>query len=902
MRDWTAYVRERLSLPGLQGPAAREVVEEVASQLEDVYEAARARGSSEAEAEAEACSHVRDWEELAAAVRRTSRTRREGAGRRAVERADAGLRRGGRGARWLADLMLDVRYAFRTLRKSPGFTATVVLLVALGVGANTAVFSVLKAVVLQPLPYPQPNELMVLWSTTTRGGRGPASWPDYLDWKAQNRSFEQMGLSQGLRLSLTDGDVPEQVRGAMVTSSVFDVFGVNAALGRTILPEEDASDARVVVLSHELWATRYESDPSILGRTIRLSDEPYKVVGVMPRSFAMTSPWNANDPYLLWTSIPASILTRPRDSYSYPVYGRLKDGATLAAARKDMDRVGLGLAEAYPATNRTQRALVQPLHVVLYGAAGGRLLLVLGAAALVLLIACGNVAGLLLARSATRRREIAVRAALGAGRMRMLRQLLTESGLLALAGGVVAVILVFWGLGALRSNLPSTLPRVHDIALDGPVLGTALLVSLITGLLFGLVPAVQAARISHVEALKEVAGRGGRAHGRVRSAFVVAQLALTLTLVHGTVLLVGSYLLLRRHDTGFNPKNVLTMSVSLSGPRYADEQTRLAFFKELVPRLDALPGVREAAVVNRLPFEGGTNARIIVEGREIPPDPNDRPLVERKAVLGDYLHVMGIPLRAGRMIDERDAAGVPGVVINERMAERIWPGVDPLGKRFSYDDNPPHWLTVVGVAGNVSQWGAEWGSIPEAFRPYALFPRPVMYLALKTDVPPATLVRAVRREVLAVDPDMPVTEIRTGEQLMGEQFSQRELMTTLIGLFAVLALVLAVAGIYGVIAYHVAQRTQELGVRIALGASRGRLLRLVLGRGLALAAVGVVLGTGGAVAASRITRNALYGLSPTNAWSIAGAALLLLAVAAVATLVPARRATTVDPARALQAE
>ncbi|MEJ2186546.1 MAG: ABC transporter permease, partial [Gemmatimonadota bacterium] len=408
-------------------------------------------------------------------------------------------------------------------------------------------------------------------------------------------------------------------------------------------------------------------------------------------------------------------------------------------------------------------------------------------------------------------------------------------------------------------------------------------------------------RTSHVEALKET-GRGGRAGGRVRSAFVVAQLALTLTLVHGTVLLVGSYLLLRRHDPGFNPKNVLTMSVSLSGPAYADEQARLAFCRELVPRLDALPGVREAAVVNRLPFEGGTNARIIVEGREIPPDPNDRPLVERKAVLGDYLHVMGIPLRAGRMVGERDAAGTPGVVINERMAERIWPGEEPLGKRFSFDDNPPHWLTVVGVAGNVSQWGPEWGSIPEAFRPYALYPQPVMYLALRTDVPPATLVRAVRREVLAVDPDMPVTQIRTGEQLMGEQFSQRELMTTLIGLFAVLALVLAVAGIYGVIAYHVAQRTQELGLRIALGASRGRLLRLVLGRGLALAGVGVVLGTGGAVAASRITRSALYGLSPTSAGSVAGAALLLLLVAAVATVIPARRATTVDPARALQAE
>ncbi len=904
MRDWTAYVRRRLPLPELQGPAARDVVEEVAGQLQDVYDAALARGLSEVDAEAEALSHVKDWGALAAAVERASPSRGETRRHRVAERADAALRRRGRAAAWLADVMLDVRYAARTFRRSPGFAATVVLLVALGVGANAAVLSVLKAVALRPMPFRAPEQIVVLWSTTVRrDGRGPASWPDYLDWRAENRAFKEMGAFGGRYDVLTKGDVPELVQGARMTASMFDLLGVEPALGRAILPEEDATDTRVVVLSHDMWAARYASDPGILGRVIRLSGVPYTVVGVMPRDFVMTSPWSANDRYLFWTPFDASINQSSRDSYSYPVYGRLRDGVTLQAANDDMERVAVVLADAHPATNRSIRVLIQPLHRILYGSAGGTLTLILIAAGLVLVIACGNVAALYLARAAARRRDVALRAVLGAGRLRVVRQLLTESALLALAGGGVAVLLVFAGMGALRRSLPATLPRVADVALDGQVLGLALLVALLSGLLFGLAPALQAARISHAEALKEGGmGRGARAGGRARGAFVVGQLAITLTLVHATVLLVGSYVLLRQRDQGFDPGNVLTLRVSLSGPAYQDSTARVAFFRELVPQLQALPGVRQAAVVNRLPFDGGTNARIIVEGREVPPDPNDRPLVERKSVMGGYLNVMRIPLRAGRMVGERDAVGVAGVVINQRMADRIWPGENPLGKRFSFEDNPPFWLTVVGVAGNVSQWGAEWGSIPEAYRPYALYPQRSMYLTLRTEVPPETLVQAARRAVLAVDPNMPVTEIRTGAELMGAQFTHRQFLTALIGLFAVLALLLAVAGIYGVVSYFVAQRTHELGVRMALGAGRGAVLRLVLSRGAWLALGGVALGSAGAVAAGRITGSVLFDMSPTNPWVMAGVAVLLMAVALLATLVPARRATTVDPARVLQAE
>jgi len=820
-----------------------------------------------------------------------------------TESQNGRLRPSVRAARWLADLTLDVRYAARTIRRSPGFAATVVLLVALGVGANAAVFSVLKAVFLQPLPYPAPQQITILWETTTRGGRGPASWPNYLDWRAQNRAFAEMGASHGQYEILTDGDVPELVPGARVTASMFDLLGVEAALGRTILPDEDASDTRVVVLSHDMWASRYDSDPGIVGRAIGLSGVQYTVVGVMPRDFVLTSPWNANERYLFWTPFPASIMERSRDSHSYPVYGRLGDGVSLASARDDMERVAEVLAEAYPATNLTQRVLVQPLHLVLYGSAGGTLMVIFIAAGLVLVIACGNVAGLYLARAAARRREVALRAALGASRMRVVRQLLAESALLAVAGGGVAVLLVFAGLGTLRRSLPSAMPRVADITLDAQVLGLALLVALISGLVFGLAPALQVARVSHAEVLKEGGkGRGARTGGKARSFFVVGQFALTLSLVHVTVLLVGSYVLLQNRDQGFNPSNVLTLRVSLSGPAYQDSVARLTFFRELLPRLQALPGVRQAAAINRLPFEGGTNARIVVEGRETPPDPNDRPLVERKSVMGDYVQVMGIPLQAGRIVGERDAEGLPGVVINQRMAESIWPGEDPLGKRFSFDEDPPFWLTVVGVVGNVSQWGAQWGSIPEAYRPYALYPRESMYLTLRSEVPPETLVQQAREEVLALDPAMPVTQIRTGAELMGAQFTSRQFLTALVGLFALLALLLAAAGTYGVVSYFVTQRTHELGVRMALGAGRGAVLRLVLSRGAWLAVAGVVFGTAGAMVAARITRSMLFGVSPTDPRIMACVAALLVGVALLATLVPARRATAVDPARALQAE
>ncbi len=904
MRDWTEWVRKRLPLGDLEAPAARTMVEEVASVLEQVYRTALAAGRSPEEADAEARAHIEDWDEMAAELGRARPSRRESTAHQAAEWTDRRLRRPGRPAVWLADLLLDARRAARSLRRTPVFTTAVVLLLGLGVGANAAVFSVLKAVLLKPLPFPEPEEVVTLWSTDVeRSGRGPASFPDYLDWRGDNRTFEAMGATRGVLMSVTEEGVPVQVRGATATASVFDVFGVEPELGRRILPEEDATDARVVMLSHDLWTRLFNRDPEVLGRTLRLSGEAYVVVGVMPKDFVVTSPWDANDRVLFWTPFQSEVLDAPRDSYSYPVYARLGEEVPLQAARDDMERVAVSLADAYPETNRTQRVMVTPLHEALFAGAGGSLMMVLGAALLVLLIACGNVAGLLLARGTVRRREVALRVALGAGRGRIIRELLTESGLLAMAGGAVAVVLVVAGVGAMRGFLPSTLPRVAEVAVDGSVLGVALLLSLLTALLFGLAPALQAARVSHVEALKEGSTGSSRGwRGRTRRGFVVAQLALTLILVHGTVLLVGSYVLLRERDQGFDPQNVLTASVTLAGARYEDDEACGAFLRDLVARLDALPGVRQAAAVNRMPFEGGTNARIVVEGRPVAPDPNERPLVERKTAVGDYLSVMGIPLRAGRTLEEADAWGARGVVINQRMADQLWPGEDPLGKRFSFGADEPEWLTVVGVATDVSQWGPEWGTLNEAYRAYPLYPQRTMYLALKTEGPPARLVQDVRRAVLAMDPDLPLTKVRTGLEMVNDHMDQREFATALVSLFAVLALALTMVGIYGVIAYFVAQQRRELGVRMALGAGRGRLIRYVLGKGLTLAGTGVVVGALGAYWATQVIRNLLFGISPTNVWAVVGVVGLMLVAATLATWAPARRAARLDPARALQME
>lgn len=915
MRDWRRYVRDHLPIDDLRARRALDMVDELASQLEDVYGAAVAQGASEQDADARARRHIEDWDALAAELRRAAPSARRGPVPDWADRVDTRAREAGPAGVWLADLGMDVRYAVRTLQRKPAFAVVVVLLIGLGVGLNTAVFSALRAVYLKPLPFPEPGEVAVLWTTTTRGGRGPVSWPNYEDWKAQNRSFEAMGLMSDLGVTLADDGVPERVRGASVSSSIFDVFGVRPALGRAILPEEDSAGSRVVVLSHDLWETRYGADPEVVGRRIRLDGDSYDVVGVMPEGFDVSSVWSAGARIELFIPFPARARASSRDANAFPVLGRLRDGVTLEGAAADMERVALNLAAAYPETNRTQRVWVQGLHTALFGPLGARLLLVFGGAGLVLLVACANVASLLVLRSAGRRTEIAIRSALGAGRGRVVRMLLAESGLLALAGGAVAVLLAFWGIGAIRGVLPAGFPRAADIRVDGSVLLFAVAISLLTALVFGLVPAWGATRGSHVDALKEAGGeRAGRRTGGARQAFAAAQIALTLVLVHLAALLAGSYLKLREMNLGFETENTLTVSVALRGSAYQDANRRNAVFRELIARLEVLPGVINAGAVSRLPLEGGSNEHVVVEGQPIPSDPNDLPLVERKSVVGDYFRAMGLELREGRMLTAadtfRNASGAGGVIINERMAQQLWPGEVALGKRYRPNSPEwlteagaaPEWLTVVGVVEDTRQWGIEAPAIAEAYRPYMLEPQERMFVALRTAVEPTSLVAAVRREVGRLDPGVAVSAVRTMDDVVSGQLSWRKLLTSLVLLFAVLAVLLAVAGIYGALSYFVAQRTHELGVRMALGAGRGQLLQLVLGRAAKLALWGVALGTGGSLAASQVTRGFLYGLRPSDPSFMGGVAILLLVTALAAALLPARRATKVDPALVLRAE
>jgi predicted permease len=803
----------------------------------------------------------------------------------------------------------DLRYGLRALVKTPVFTGIIVLILAIGIGTNTAIFSVLNAAFLKPLPYPEPDQLTILWNRGEDGGWGPASGPDYLDWRADNHTFADMGAFRGRYFNLTGQDEPERARGAIATASIFRLLHAQPALGRTFVTddEQEASGA-VALLSHGLWTRRFGADPAIVGRSIRVDGRPLTVIGVMPPGFQVPSPWwNYSPPQQLWTPFPAAEQHADRGSHSYPVIGRLKDGVSLEVAQEDMRAVSTHLAEQYPKTNAGQGAWVVPLRAAMYGEAGFQVIMVFGAAGLVLLIACGNVAALQLAWASGRRTEFAVRAAIGAGRGRVARQLLTESMFLALGGGAAGVLLAIVSLHFFRSLIPSTIPRVDQIAVDGPALLFALVVCLLTGIVFGLVPALSAGRVNLTDALNEGRGRSGsgaRKKERLRSAFVTLQFALSFMLLNGGFLLLRSYTLLQANDPGFQSHNVLTMALSMGGDRFAGAGERARFVADALASLRSLPGVEAAGASTKLPLLGGTNSWGRAEHEPPRVRPIDGWLIEKSAIEGDYHQVMGIPLLAGRLLTPADtASSTQNVVINSAMAKRMWPNENPLGKRFTFDEDPPEWITVVGVVGDVRQWGLESRPISEVYYPYSLAgQKERVYLTLKSETDPETLAAAARARILALDPDQPVSEIRTMDQIRQASMGRREFFTLMTGFFALIALILASVGIYGVISYHVHQRTHEIGIRIAVGAARGRVLRLVLVRAGKLAGVGLVLGVAGALATGAVTASLLWGVAARDPRTLALTGLVLAAIALVASLVPALRAMRVSPVEALRTE
>jgi putative ABC transport system permease protein len=795
-------------------------------------------------------------------------------------------------------LRQDVRHAARLLAKSPGFTAAAVLTLALGMGANTAMFSVVHAVMLRPLAFPDPERLVRV--------RGGSSYPDLQDWVAQSRSFEGFGGYRAHFLDLTASGAAERVDGALVTGDLFRTLGARAAQGRLIQTDDDRPGAeKVIVVSHGFWQRRLGGGPDVVGRVVRFSSGEYRVLGVMPPGFRLpeveAEAWAGLRP-----DSPEE--ASARGAHSLMAVGRLRPGVALPAAQSEMDAIAGRLSAAYPAENKDRRFVLAPLHQFLVRDVRAALILLLGAVAFVLLIAVTNVANLLLARAASRQKEMAIRASLGAGRGRLLRQLLSESVLLAALGGAAGLIGAWWLTDVVVRMSPPGVPGIDDVRLDLRVLAFTAVVSLFTGLVFGLVPGQQASHGALTPSLKE----GGRAVGapsrqRVRDLLVVSEVALALVLLVGAGLLLQSLHRVQSVDPGFDPGRLVTFNLTPPMQRYGDIPKRTRFFESVLERVARVPGVDSIGGTSDLPYGmGNVFHNFLVEGRP-PLEPGTEPEIYSRSVSPDYFRTIGIPLVRGRLLSADDRAeSVRVALINEAAARQYFRGEDPIGRRFAWARNPEMvWIQVVGVVGDVRALQLEEEEVPAVYTPMAQELRAWktwMNMAVRTSLPPEALAVAVRREVAAVDADIPVTKVRAMEGLIAESFAPRRFNLLLLGGFAVLALLLAGVGLHGVISYAVAQRTHEVGVRLALGASRGSILRLVVGHGLALVLAGVALGAVGALALSRFVASMLFGVRPTDPATFVAVAVLLVAVALLACYRPARRAAGVDPIVALRYE
>lgn len=809
----------------------------------------------------------------------------------------------------MGDLIRDLRHALRVLTQSPGFSLAAILTLALGIGAATAIFSMVDAVLLRPLPFAGQDRLVTVWGEVRERNQPhvEVSLQDYEGWREGNRVFSDLALlaATDSDLALSGGDQPLHVRGRLVSANLFDVLGVSPALGRSFRPEEDRPDSQdVAVISHGFWQRRFGGDRGVLGKTLSLDGEPTLVIGVMPESFRFPKDVD------LW--IPAGPLGSAPELKTIRVFeaiGRLKPGVSIEQAQTDMTALSTRLEEVHPQTNQGYRASLRPLVDEILGDTGPALLLLLAAVALVLLIACANVAGLLLARAASRQKETAVRIALGAGRPRLIRQLLTESVLLAFLAAAVGLFLAWLGLRIVTAVGPADIPRLDEVGIDGRVLAFTLGVSLVTAVLFGLAPALQAARPDLTSSLKEggksSASRGSR---RLRSLLVVAEVALALVLLVGAGLVIRSFLHLQRTDLGFEPESLLTMRITLYGDKRPEPHQWAAFYRDVAQRAEALPGVERASVVLLRPLSGpiGWDYDFMVEG-QAPDEQKKNPTANHERVSPGYFRTMGIPLVAGRDFTWSDGAEAPPVVIvNQSMARRFWPGQDPVGKRLRFgrpEGRQGQWMTVVGVVGDVRY--RELQSIkPDIYVPFLQDPHWAMDLVVRTGSDPLSAASAVTAAVQEVDRDQPVSGITTMERALSDTVARPRLRTFILGVFAALALLLAAVGLYGIIAQSVAQRRQEIGIRIALGAGRPEVLRLVLRQGLGLTLAGLAAGLGLALAvgATGWLSTLLYGVESMDLVTFALVPLVLLAVAVAASLLPALRATRVDPLTVLRAE
>jgi putative ABC transport system permease protein len=806
----------------------------------------------------------------------------------------------------MESLFSDIRYAVRNLLKRPGFTAIAVLTLALGIGANSAIFSSIYALLINPLPFPNQDRVVAIWDKNPSRGvqHNEVSMANYLDWRAQNQSFEHLALERWWSTNLTAGNTPERVQGFLVTADFFDVLGVKPVRGRNFAEEENQPGKdTVAIITDSLWQRRFGSDPSIVNKTITTNGIVRTVIGVLPADF--------NYPKGAEVYAPISLtpeLMKSRQSHSFYVIGRLKPGVSLQNAQAEMDTITARLAAQYPETNVGLGATVYPIVADTVRVYATAIWVMMAAVGFVLLIACANVANLMLARATGRQKELALRAALGASRWRIVRQLVVESLVIALIGGAAGVLVAFWGIELLRSGNPGEASKYaagwNHLGINFPVLAFTLGISLLSGLLFGLAPAWHVSKPELNDALKEGGRQTTSGSHRLRSLLVVSEIALSLVLLVGAGLMFRSFLALLNTSPGFNPEGVLTMSLNLPFAKYKEDAQRAAFYSELVQRVKTLPGVQSAAVVNYVPL-GGSNSSdaFLIEGTPEPP-PGQENDGRYRVCTPDYFQTMGISILKGRSFTDQDnAKSKPVIIVNETLAQRYWPNGDALGKRIRFYgplERAP-WMEIVGIVQDVKH-ELNLPVTPDYYLPHAQDSWNAMVLVARTSVEPQSMAASIRQQVLAIDKDQPVFDVRTMHEVRAISVAVYSFGSATMGIFAIVALVLAAIGIYGVMAFAVTQRTQEIGIRMALGARALDVLKMVVKTGMSLATIGVIAGLVGAFAITRLMSSLLFGVSPTDAMTFALVAAGLLLVALLACYIPARRATKVDPLVALRYE
>jgi putative ABC transport system permease protein len=802
--------------------------------------------------------------------------------------------------RIVEDLRQDLWYGARQLLRSPVFSTGVLITLGIGIGANTAVFGIVRGVLLQPLGYPDDDRLVTVLSEGGDGGRGPASGPDFADWRELTRSFEALAAYAPGPVNLGGDGEPARIVGARVSEDMFRTFGVQAALGRVLIPDDYRPRAQsVVVVSHGFWNRGFVADSAVLGRSVTLNDEPHVVVGVMPEGFNAPVPWARYD---VWTALSLQSLAEGRDWRRLHVVGRLRSDADLGSAEEDLQAIAARLADQYPASNHGVTTRVIPLGEAYLGDLRGPLWLLGLAAGAVLLIACVNVAGMLLARAVARQEEVAMRRALGARHGRLVRQFLAESLLVCLVGGAVGIFLARWSLSAFGSLLASALPRSGEIQLDGGVLAFTAMASLGVAVALGLAP-MASTGFAGGPLGSDPRPRHGRARARLGKTFVAVQFAMTLLLANGAVLMLRSYLAVTSIELGLDPDGVATLTLTPEGARYEDPRRRQAFFSGVLDGIRSLPGVTAVGATSKLPLEGGSNTKVMIDGREGEFVQAQAPLIELSRVMPGYFETMRIPIVSGRVLEERDFdPHAPGIVINQTMARRLFGAEAPLGQRVSWEIERPHWMTIVGVVGDVRQWGVEEAAVPEMYVPYSVLPRPRMFVVVRGESDPLTLIPSIRRVVTAVDPLLPVSDVRTMDDVRAGAMAGRRFNAALVSLLAGIALVLVTAGIYAVMAQHAARRTKEIGIRMALGADSWDTFRHVVTTGMTPALLGVFLGLGAFLWLAPLLGRFVFGVSATDPFTVATATTFVVLPGLLACFVPARRAARTDPVQSIRGE